>query len=197
MSSSFLYLSVAFVSAFAVLTFLLESRNMSKTICRWLHKDSEKACIVVRIILGVVIIVSAISTFYLADVFFLQDLEPDMKNPVKVIKEYEPPAEYTESPFDYESEIEGKVVEVSGTVTAVGKGLVVKSLSSVDVEVSSITVNDNIVCDVQECNVSGKDIENAQVVLRGVVVSEGSVLELKDCDVKVVSEKIGGSSKSK
>lgn len=188
MSSSFLYLSVAFVSAFAVLTFLLESRNMSKTICRWLHKDSEKACIVVRIILGVVIIASAILAFYLADIFFLQDIEPDMKNPVKVIKEYEPPAEYIESPFDYESELEGKVVEVSGTVTAVGKGLVVNSLSSVDVEVSSITVNDNIVCDVEECNVSGKDIENAQVVVRGIVVNEGSILELKDCNVKVLSE---------
>lgn len=189
MSSSFLYLSVAFVSAFAVLTFLLESRNMSKTICRWLHKDSEKAYKVVRIIFGVVIIASAILAFYLADVFFLQDIEPDMKNPVKVIKEYEPPTEYTESPFDYESEIEGKVVEVSGTVTSVNKGLDVNLFSSIDVEVSSITVNDNIVCDVQECNVSGKDIENAQVVLRGVVVSEGSVLELKDCDVKVISEK--------
>lgn len=189
MSSSFLYLSVAFVSAFAVLTFLLESRNMSKTICRWLHKDSEKAYITVRVILGVVIIASAILAFYLADVFFLQDIEPDMKNPVKVIKEYEPPTDYTESPFDYESEIEGKVVEVSGTVTSVNKGLDVNLFSSIDVEVSSIVVNDNIVCDVQECNVSGKDIENAQVVLRGVVVSEGSVLELKDCDVKVISEK--------
>lgn len=106
--------------------------------------------------------------------------EEESKKPVKVIENYEVPEEYLESPFDYESELEGKVIEVRGTVTQVGEDypLIAKKL----------IINDNIICRVSSINDSRMDLEDARVVLRGTVVSEATTLELDDCDVKVLSK---------
>lgn len=54
--------------------------------------------------------------------------------------------------------------------------------------IKEITVNGNIICDVAEINDSHVDLEDAEVVVRGTVVSEATTLELDECDVKVLSE---------
>lgn len=113
-------------------------------------------------------------------IYNVDKAEEESKKPVKVIENYEVPKEYLESPFDYESELEGKVIEVRGTVTQVGEDypLIAKKL----------IINDNIICRVSSINDSRMDLEDARVVLRGTVVSEATTLELNECDVKVLSE---------
>lgn len=106
--------------------------------------------------------------------------EEESKKPVKVIENYEVPKEYLESPFDYESELEGKVIEVRGTVTQVSEDYPLIS--------KKLIINDNIICRVSSINDSRMDLEDARVVLRGTVVSEATTLELNECDVKVLSE---------
>ena len=113
-------------------------------------------------------------------IYNVDKAEEESKKPVKVIENYDVPEEYLESPFDYESELEGKVIEVRGTVTQVGEDypLIAKKL----------IINDNIICRVSSINDSRMDLEDARVVLRGTVVSEATTLELDECDVKVLSE---------
>ena len=113
--------------------------------------------------------------------------EEKSKQPVKIIKDYEVSREYLESPFDYESEIEGRIIEVRGTITSITRGEDVNSEEH-EMVIKEITVNDNIICDVAEINDSHVDLEDAEVVVRGTVVSEATTLELDDCDVKVLSE---------
>ena len=112
--------------------------------------------------------------------------EEKSKQPVKIIKDYEVSREYLESPFDYESEIEGRIIEVRGTITSITRGEDVNSEEH-EMVIKEITVNDNIICDVAEINDSHVDLEDAKVVLRGTVVFEGTTLELDECEVKVVS----------
>lgn len=112
--------------------------------------------------------------------------EEKSKQPVKVIKDYEVSKEYLESPFDYESEIEGRIIEVRGTITSITRGEDVNSEEH-EMVIKEITVNDNIICDVAEINDSHVDLEDAEVVVRGTVVFEGTTLELDECEVKVVS----------
>lgn len=112
--------------------------------------------------------------------------EEKSKQPVKIIKDYEVSREYLESPFDYESEIEGRIIEVRGTITSITRGEDVNSEEH-EMVIKEITVNDNIICDVAEINDSHVDLEDAEVVVRGTVVSEGTTLELDECEVKVVS----------
>lgn len=113
--------------------------------------------------------------------------EEKSKQPVKIIKDYEVSREYLESPFDYESEIEGRIIEVRGTITSITRGEDVNSEEH-EMVIKEITVNDNIICDVAEINDSHVDLEDAEVVVRGTVVSEATTLELDDCDVKVLSK---------
>lgn len=113
--------------------------------------------------------------------------EEKSKQPVKIIKDYEVSREYLESPFDYESEIEGRIIEVRGTITSITRGEDVNSEEH-EMVIKEITVNDNIICDVAEINDSHVDLEDAEVVVRGTVVSEATTLELNKCDVKVLSE---------
>ena len=113
--------------------------------------------------------------------------EEKSKQPVKIIKDYEVSREYLESPFDYESEIEGRIIEVRGTITSITRGEDVNSEEH-EMVIKEITVNDNIICDVAEINDSHVDLEDAEVVVRGTVVSEATTLELDECDVKVLSK---------
>lgn len=113
--------------------------------------------------------------------------EEKSKQPVKIIKDYEVSREYLESPFDYESEIEGRIIEVRGTITSITRGEDVNSEEH-EMVIKEITVNDNIICDVAEINDSHVDLEDAEVVVRGTVASEATTLELNECDVKVLSE---------
>lgn len=112
--------------------------------------------------------------------------EEKSKQPVKIIKDYEVSREYLESPFDYESEIEGRIIEVRGTITSITRGEDVNSEEH-EMVIKEITVNDNIICDVAEINDFHVDLEDAEVVVRGTVVFEGTTLELDECEVKVVS----------
>ena len=112
--------------------------------------------------------------------------EEKSRQPVKIIKGYEVSREYLESPFDYESEIEGRLIEVRGTITSITRGEDVNSEEH-EMVIKEITVNDNIICDVAEINDSHVDLEDAEVVVRGTVVFEGTTLELDECEVKVVS----------
>lgn len=132
-----------------------------------------------EILLSLVIIIGGLALCGIW-IYNVDKAEEENKKPVKVIENYEVPEEYLESPFDYESELEGKVIEVRGTVTQVGEDypLIAKKL----------IINDNIICRVSSINDSRMDLEDARVVLRGTVVSEATTLELNECDVKVLSE---------
>ena len=113
-------------------------------------------------------------------IYNVDKAEEESKKPVKVIENYDVPEEYLESPFDYESELEGKVIEVRGTVTQVSEDYPLIS--------KKLIINDNIICRVSSINDSRMDLEDARVVLRGTVVSEATTFELNECDVKVLSE---------
>lgn len=114
-------------------------------------------------------------------IYNVDKAEEESKKPVKVIENYDVPEEYLESPFDYESELEGKVIEVRGTVTHT-------SDEDYPLIAKRLIINDNIICRVSSINDSRMDLEGAKVVLRGTVVSEATTLELDECDVKVLSE---------
>lgn len=109
----------------------------------------------------------------------------NVEDPVAVVKEYETPTEYLESPFDYESDVVGEYVEVQGKVTSVDDPVLVGDLRWGNVEV---TVNDNIVCDVIPANMTEGDITGKEVTIRGYITSEGAVLELNDCDIRVTEK---------
>lgn len=109
----------------------------------------------------------------------------NVEDPVAVIKEYETPTEYLESPFDYESDVVGEYVEVQGKVTGVDDPILVGDLRWGNVEV---TVNDNIICDVIPANMTEEDITGKEVSIRGYITSEGAVLELDDCDIRVTEK---------
>lgn len=109
----------------------------------------------------------------------------NVKDPVAVIKEYETPVEYLESPFDYKSDVVGEYVEVQGTVTSVDDPVLVGDLRWGNVEV---TVNDNIICDVIPAHMTEGDITGKEVAIRGYITSEGAVLELNDCDIRVTEK---------
>ena len=132
-----------------------------------------------EILLSLVIIIGGLALCGIW-IYNVDKAEGESKKPVKVIENYDVPEEYLESPFDYESELEGKVIEVRGIVTQVGEDypLIAKKL----------IINDNIICRVSSINDSRMDLEDARVVLRGTVVSEATTLELNECDVKVLSE---------
>ena len=132
-----------------------------------------------EILLSLVIIIGGLALCGIW-IYNVDKAEEESKKPVKVIENYEVSEEYLESPFDYESELEGKVIEVRGTVTQVGEDypLIAKKL----------IINDNIICRVSSINDSRMDLEDTRVVLRGTVVSEATTLELNECDVKVLSK---------
>lgn len=132
-----------------------------------------------EILLSLVIIIGGLALCGIW-IYNVDKAEEEHKKPVKVIENYKVSEEYLESPFDYESELEGKVIEVRGTVTQVGEDypLIAKKL----------IINDNIICRVSSINDSRMDLEDARVVIRGTVVSEATTLELNECDVKVLSE---------
>lgn len=109
----------------------------------------------------------------------------NVEDPVAVIKEYETPTEYLESPFDYESDVVGEYVEVQGKVTGVDDPVLVGDLRWGNVEV---TVNDNIICDVIPAHMTEGDITGKEVAIRGYITSEGAVLELNDCDIRVTEK---------
>lgn len=109
----------------------------------------------------------------------------NVKDPVAVIKEYETPVEYLESPFDYKSDVVGEYVEVQGTVTSVDDPVLVGDLRWGNVEV---TVNDNIICDVIPAHMTEGDITGKEIAIRGYITSEGAVLELDDCDIRVTEK---------
>lgn len=89
----------------------------------------------------------------------------NVEDPVAVIKEYETPTEYLESPFDYESDVVGEYVEVQGKVTGVDDPVLVGDLRWGNVEV---TVNDNIICDVIPAHMTEGDITGKEVAIRGI-----------------------------
>ena len=132
-----------------------------------------------EILLSLVIIIGGLALCGIW-IYNVDKAEEESKKPVKVIENYEVSEEYLESPFDYESELEGKVIEVRGTVTQVGEDypLIAKKL----------IINDNIICRVSSINDSRMDLEDTRVVLRGTDVSEATTLELNECDVKVLSK---------
>lgn len=109
----------------------------------------------------------------------------NVEDPVAVIKEYETPTEYLESPFDYESDVVGEYVEVQGKVTGVDDPVLVGDLRWGNVEV---TVNDNIICDVIPAHMTEGDITGKEMAIRGYIASEGAVLELDDCDIRVTEK---------
>ena len=141
------------------------------------------------VLLGLIMLV-----VYLVVVIIKPDfLSKDKEKPVETIESYEVSEEYLEDPFSYESDLEGKYIEVHGTVTDTDNSLdfsLTGALTSVGfkAELSQVTINDNIVCYLSDNDYSISFVDGATVVVRGTVKSEGSVLELEDCELKVLHE---------
>lgn len=135
------------------------------------------------VLLGLIMLV-----VYLVVVIIKPDfLSKDKEKPVETIESYEVSEEYLEDPFSYESDLEGKYIEVHGTVTGTNNSLTL-ILAGLESKLSQVTINNNIVCYLSDNDYSISFVDGATVVVRGTVKSEGSVLELEDCELKVLHE---------
>lgn len=135
------------------------------------------------VLLGLIMLV-----IYLVVVIIKPDfLSKDKEKPVETIESYEVSKEYLEDPFSYESDLEGKYIEVHGIVTGTNNSLTL-TLASLESKLSQVTINNNIVCYLSDNDYSISFVDGATVVVRGTVKSEGSVLELEDCELKVLHE---------